>query len=66
VAGKTVEKHPVHDRQLYQPLSVKKASSEELALALGRYVTGWQLWVNAGLWSWLISPDGIKHYQDVG
>jgi hypothetical protein len=37
VAGKTVEKHPAHDRQLYQPLSIKKASSDELALALGWY-----------------------------
>jgi hypothetical protein len=33
VAGKPIEKHPVYDLQRFEPLSVKKASSDELALA---------------------------------
>jgi RNA-directed DNA polymerase len=49
VAAKTVEKHVLHHRQLYEQLRMKKATSIEMALALGQYVKRWQRWVAAGL-----------------
>jgi hypothetical protein len=49
VAAKTVEKHVLHYRQLYEKLRNKKATSDEMALALGQYVKRWQRWVAAGL-----------------
>jgi RNA-directed DNA polymerase len=49
VAAKTVEKHVLHYRQLYEQLSIKKATSDEMALALGQYVKRWQQWAAAGL-----------------
>jgi hypothetical protein len=58
VAAKTVEKHVVHYRQLYEQLSMKKATSVEMALVfaysheyavLGLYVKRWQRWAAAGL-----------------
>ncbi|MBA6302621.1 hypothetical protein [Colwellia sp. MB02u-14] len=33
VAAKTVAKHVLHYRQLYEQLSIKKATSDEMALA---------------------------------
>jgi hypothetical protein len=38
VAAKTVEKHVLRYRQLYEQLRMKKATSIEMALALGQYV----------------------------
>jgi len=52
VAAKTVEKHVLHYRQLYEQLSNKKATSDEMALALGQYVKRWQRWVKAGIGSY--------------
>jgi RNA-directed DNA polymerase len=49
VAAKTVEKHVLHYRQLYEQLSIKKATSDEVALALGLYINRWQRWAVAGL-----------------
>jgi RNA-directed DNA polymerase len=49
VAAKTVEKHVLHYRQLYEQLRNKKATSDEMALALGLYVKRWQRWAVAGL-----------------
>jgi RNA-directed DNA polymerase len=49
VAAKTVEKHVLHYRQLYEQLRKKKATSDEMALALGLYVKRWQRWAAAGL-----------------
>jgi hypothetical protein len=49
VAAKTVEKHVLHYRQLYEQLRKKKATSIEMASVLGLYVTRWQRWVAAGL-----------------
>jgi RNA-directed DNA polymerase len=49
VAAKTVEKHVLRYRQLYEQLSKKKATSDEMALALGQYVKRWQRWAVAGL-----------------
>jgi RNA-directed DNA polymerase len=49
VAAKTVEKHILHYRQLYEQLSMKKATSVEMALALGLYVKRWLRWAAAGL-----------------
>jgi hypothetical protein len=49
VAAKTVQKHVLHYRQLYELLRKKKATSDEMALALGQYVKRWQRWVVAGL-----------------
>jgi len=49
VATKTVEKHVVHYRQLYEQLRKKKATSVEMALALGLYVKRWQRWAASGL-----------------
>jgi hypothetical protein len=60
VAAKTVEKHVVHYRQLYEQLSMKKATSEEMALALGLYVKRWQRWVRAGIGSWMTPPERMK------
>ncbi|WP_198556485.1 hypothetical protein [Paraglaciecola sp. MB-3u-78] len=57
VAAKTVEKHVLHDRQLYEQLRMKKATSIEMALALGQYVKRWQQWATAGLLS--IKIDGV-------
>jgi hypothetical protein len=34
VAAKTVEKHVLHYRQLYEQLSMKKATSDEMTLVL--------------------------------
>ena len=48
-AAKTVEKHVLHTRQLYEQLRMKKATSIEMASVLGLYVTRWQRWVAAGL-----------------
>jgi hypothetical protein len=49
VAAKTVEKHVLHYRQLYEQLRMKKATSIEMASVLGLYVKRWQRWVAAGL-----------------
>jgi len=49
VAAKTVEKHVLHYRQLYEQLRMKKAISIEMASVLGLYVKRWQRWVAAGL-----------------
>jgi RNA-directed DNA polymerase len=49
VAAKTVEKHVLHYRQLYEPLRMKKTTSDEMASVLGLYVKRWQRWVAAGL-----------------
>jgi RNA-directed DNA polymerase len=49
VAAKTVEKHVLHYRQLYEQLRKKKATSDEMALILGWYVIRWQRWAAAGL-----------------
>jgi len=49
VAAKTVEKHVLHYRQLYEQLRNKKTTSDEMALALGLYVKRWQRWAVAGL-----------------
>jgi hypothetical protein len=49
VAAKTVVKHVLHYRQLYEQLRMKKATSDEMALALGQYVKRWQHWADAGL-----------------
>jgi RNA-directed DNA polymerase len=49
VAAKTVEKHVLYYRQLYEQLRNKKATSDEMALALGLYVKRWQRWAVAGL-----------------
>jgi RNA-directed DNA polymerase len=42
VAAKTVEKHVLHYRQLYEQLRKKKATSIEMASVLGWYVKRWQ------------------------
>ncbi|MFT7007344.1 MAG: hypothetical protein ACJAXJ_001859 [Colwellia sp.] len=49
VAAKTVAKHVLHYRQLYEQLSMKKATSNEMASALGLYVKRWQRWGKAGI-----------------
>jgi hypothetical protein len=59
VAAKTVEKHVLHYRQLYEQLSNKKATSDEMALALGLYVKRWQRWVIAGLAGITINLTGL-------
>jgi hypothetical protein len=51
VAAKTVEKHLLHYRQLYEQLRKKKATSIEMASVLGLYVKRWQRWAAAGLQS---------------
>jgi phage terminase large subunit-like protein len=49
MATKTVEKHVLHYRQLYEQLRKKKATSDETSLASGLYVKRWQQWAAAGL-----------------
>jgi 2,4-dienoyl-CoA reductase-like NADH-dependent reductase (Old Yellow Enzyme family) len=49
VARKTVEKHVLHWLQLYEQQKKKKATSEEIASILDRYVNRWQRWAAAGL-----------------
>jgi RNA-directed DNA polymerase len=49
VAAKTVEKHVLNYRQLYEQLRMKKTTSDEMASVLGLYVKRWQRWVTAGL-----------------
>jgi RNA-directed DNA polymerase len=49
VAAKTVEKHVLHDRQLYEQLSIKKATANEMALALRLHVKRRQRWAAEGL-----------------
>jgi RNA-directed DNA polymerase len=49
VAAKTIEKHVLHHRQLYEQLRMKKATSIEMATVLGLYVKRWQRWAAAGL-----------------
>ena len=65
VAAKTVEKHILHYRQLYEQLSMKKATSEEMALALGWYVKRWQRWAAAGLQGFKIDVYEQIRYQRV-
>jgi hypothetical protein len=64
VAKKTVEKHVLHIIQLYEQLRMKKATSIEMALALGLYVNRWQRWAAAGLQGFKIDVDEqIRHQQ---
>jgi RNA-directed DNA polymerase len=65
VAAKTVEKHVLHYRQLYEQLSIKKATSEEMALALGLYVKRWQRWAAAGLQGFKIDVYAQIRYPRV-
>jgi hypothetical protein len=59
VAAKTVEKHVLHYRQLYEQLRNKKATSDEMASALGLYVKRWQRWIKAGIGVPVASPEGL-------
>jgi hypothetical protein len=59
VASKTVEKHVLRYRQLYEQLRMKKATSDEMALALGLYVKRWQRWAAAGLQG--VMMDNYEH-----
>jgi hypothetical protein len=63
VAAKTVEKHVLHYRQLYEQLSNKKATSDEMALALGQYVKRWQRWVKAGIAAWVTPQKWMSYYR---
>ncbi|MFT6949604.1 MAG: RNA-directed DNA polymerase, partial [Paraglaciecola sp.] len=65
VAAKTVEKHVVHYRQLYEQLRKKKGTSVEMAIALGQYVKRWQRWVAAGLQGIKIGVYVQIQYQQV-
>jgi hypothetical protein len=62
VAAKTVEKHVLHYRQLYEQLSIKKATSIEMASVLGQYVKRWQRWVKAGIAAW-VTPQKRRTYH---
>jgi hypothetical protein len=63
VAAKTVEKHVLRYRQLYEQLSMKKATSDEMALALGQYVKRWQRWVKAGVGAWVTTTEPITYQR---
>jgi membrane-bound lytic murein transglycosylase len=65
VAAKTVEKHVLHYRQLYEQLRKKKATSDEMALALGWYVKRWQRWAAAGLQGFKIGVYEQTRYQQI-
>ena len=49
VAKKTVEKRVLHWHQLYEQQKQKKATSEEMAFVLDRYVKRWPRLAAAGL-----------------
>jgi RNA-directed DNA polymerase len=49
VAAKTVEKHVLHYRQLYEQLRKEEATSDEMNFALGLYIKRWQRLAAAGL-----------------
>jgi hypothetical protein len=53
----------VHYRQLYEQLRKKKATSVEMALALGWYVKRWQRWAVAGLASITINLTRLYDYE---
>jgi hypothetical protein len=55
VEAKTVEKHVLRYRQLYEQLRMKKATSIEMASVLGKYVKRWQRWVASGLQGFAIN-----------
>ena len=57
VARKTVEKHILHWHQLYEQQKKRKATSEEMAFILDRYVVRWQRWAAAGLKGLTIHND---------
>jgi hypothetical protein len=63
VAAKTVEKHVLHYRQLYEQLRMKKATSIEMASILGQYVKRWQRWVIAGLAGITINLTRLYDYE---
>jgi RNA-directed DNA polymerase len=66
VAEKTVEKHVLRYRQLYEQLRMKKTTSIEMASVLGLYVKRWQRWVAAGLQGIKIGVyDARNQYQRV-
>jgi RNA-directed DNA polymerase len=65
VAAKTVEKHVLCYRQLYEQLRKKKATSDEMPLALGQYVKRWQRWAAAGLQGFKIDVYEQIRYQRV-
>ena len=45
----TIKKHVKRFNQLYEQQTMKKATSNEMALVLGYYVKRWQCWCTAGL-----------------
>jgi hypothetical protein len=46
-----LEKRSLHIIRLYEQLSKKKATPEEVASALGLYVKRWRRWTQAGLFA---------------
>jgi hypothetical protein len=56
-----VEKHVLHDRQLYEQLN-KKATSDEMALVLGLYAKRWQQSVKACLGAWVTPHEIINNF----
>jgi hypothetical protein len=63
VAAKTVTKHVLHYRQLYEQLRKKKATSDKMALALGQYVKRWQQSAVAGLAGITINLTVLCDYE---
>jgi RNA-directed DNA polymerase len=63
LAAKTVEKHVLRYRQLYERLSKKKATSDEMALALGQYAKPWPRWVKAGIGAWVTTSEPITYQR---
>ena len=53
--------HVLHIIQLYEQLRIKKATSDEMALALGQYVKRWQRWVAAGLQGFAINCSNLRY-----
>ena len=56
LARKTWEKHVLHIIRLYEQLSKKKATPDEVAAALGLYVKRWRRWTSSGLSGALAEP----------
>jgi hypothetical protein len=63
--AKTVEKHVLHYRQLYEQLRKKKGTSDEMASVLGLYVKRWQRWAAAGLRGVNIGVYEQTRYQQI-
>jgi hypothetical protein len=46
-----------------EQLRMKKATSDEMASALGLYVKRWQRWIKAGIGAWVTTSEPITYQR---